>query len=281
VSGVSEYLYFWQLPLFAVFTFGWLIGGGYLFQQSLKKNLEVRKLPFSRGVLVSFLSGAAGGLGVAILLKIGLVLFPETPGMGLTVGGILGVPVYALLAWQVVLNMHTKLSTSQTLSVCVVPVGGTMVLGVVIALVCGIPARIQLQSRLDRVELIRQTQGNLQRIFNLIYDINPNSPPPQLQDLLKPPYTNSEKKVEPQHLQCPANPSREIGFLYYPHRLVYPGSPSGTLLACDYANNQDDGIRVVLYTNGNCSPLKEDIFQSLLRKEENASFAEMLGKSKP
>ncbi|NBB95003.1 MAG: hypothetical protein GVY16_04605 [Planctomycetes bacterium] len=277
LAAMNDYLRLWQLPLFGVFLFGWLVGGGYLFHHTLSMRVKTRKgVPFGRGVLISLLSGMAGALAGAVLYKVGAVTMPpappapgEPPVPISILGVILGIIGYAVVAWLVVFAMM-KLSAGQVLSASLRPIGATIGLAIAIGLGCAIPAARQVKRERAQFELMRQNMEHMKALYRWIYRRAEGEPVATLAQLKT--YPGFDETL----LKNPARPDMDIGYFYHPSPSTrLQPDPTPGLLMTDYANTyagMDE--RIVLYNNGEIKQLNDAAFQIELNDPVNAEFAE-------
>jgi hypothetical protein len=277
LAAMNDYLRLWQLPLFGVFLFGWLIGGGYLFHHTLSKRVQTRKgVPLGRGVLISLLSGMAGALAGAVLYKVGAVTMPpapptpgETPIPVSILGAILALIGYAVVAWLVVFAMM-KLPAGEILSASLLPIGATIGLAVAIGLGCALPAAGQVKRERVQYDLMRQNMENMKALYRWIYRRALTEPVDSLEQLKT--YPGFDEKL----LKNPARPDMKIGYFYHPSpstRMQSNATPG--LLMTDYANTYEGmDERIVLYNSGEIKQLNDAAFRIELNDPVNAEFAE-------
>jgi hypothetical protein len=275
LADAGDYIRAWQFPLYGVFIFGWLVGGGYLFHRTLSAKVDSRRgVSVGRGVLISLLSGIAGAIAGAVLFKVGSVTMPPSPAGGLPVsilGVALGVVAYAVVAWLVVFAMH-KLSAGEVLSASALPIGATIGLAMVVGLACAIPAAAQVRKERAQYELMWKNQSNMSLLYRYwIYRQGPNEPVGSLVELIASP------SFDESLLKNPARPDMNIGYFYHPapNSRIQANVPT-RLLMCDYANTYGNDNRIVLNTQGETNTLNEATFQRVLGEEQNAAFAEAL-----
>jgi hypothetical protein len=265
---MDNYFHMWQLPLILIFFFGWLVGGGYLFQRKLVDKTGNKKIKISKGVLISFLTGLAGVIAAAIAYKIGDSLSGTEKGLSI-LGVILMVPTYLLMSYLVVYAMF-KMTGRETLSVCVTPLLATVLLTGGVGAACGIPAYYIQRDRLAQAKLVEKTMDNFRIVFRALMT-RPNDLPASLDELV------DQKLVDPEVLKSPAKSNRAKGFFYYkPSRLGVNEGKEFALLICDFKDTHESGHRVVMYLTGRSEPLGESAFQEMLRKPENMAFAAAL-----
>ncbi len=265
---MDNYFHMWQLPLILIFFFGWLVGGGYLFQRKLVDTTGDKKIKISKGVLISFLTGLVGVIAAAIAYKIGDSLIETEDGPSI-LGVILMVPTYLGMSYLVVYAMF-KMTGRETLSVCVTPLLATILLAGGVGAACGIPAYYIQQDRLAQANHINKTMDNFRAILQTLRT-RPNDLPASLDELV------DQERVAPGVPKSPAKPNRAKGFFYYkPQRLGIDEGKELTLLMCDFKDTHESGHRVVMYLTGRCEPLGESAFREMLRKPENMAFAAAL-----
>ena len=273
LADAMDYFHLWQLPLLGILLFGWIIGGGYLFQRGMASHVTARRRNrFSRGVLVSFLSGTVGLVVAWIFYKIGSLLVRESFGLPVSLTGTaLAVVGFLGISYLVVYAMH-KLTLGGTLRLWLLPIGGTCILGLAVLASCAIPAYYIRRNDLQRMANIRAGLDNLVRIHHAIFAGSANQLPKSLRELVE------KEQLLPEDLKNPADPSREVGFFYMPRRLRSTreeGIEELIIASFPVAN----AGRLVLYTHGEANYLGEESFQSLLARPENQEFAKALQKA--
>ena len=255
----------WQLPLFAVFLFGWLLGGGYLLHRSLRRALPRRGATLGRCVLASLLAGAAvliAAGGVFLLFRtIGERAEVDLKRVGAALAIVAGIPM-----WFLVLHAMFPLPMARILGLGWPAVGGVLVLGLAVGAGAILPARtLVLRERRKAESVIR-----LQMIHDLIY-VNFERPeaeaPESLQKLVE------RRILSPSELRSPCNPGREIGYFYTPSRSLPRSERTYQLRACEFSHYHSDAGRVVLFRNGECDWVPASEFERLLGLEENKQFA--------
>jgi len=255
----------WQLPLFAVFVFGWLLGGGYLLHRSLRGALPRRGAALGRCVLASLLAGAmvliAAGAVFVLFQTIGDRAEVNLKRVGAAIAIVAGIPM-----WFLVLHAMFALPMARILGLGWPAVGGVLVLGLAVGAGAILPARtLVLRQRQRDRSVIR-----LQTIHDLI-ETNFERPlaraPRALQELV------DERILSPQELRSPCNPGREIGYFYIPSRSLPRPDRTEELRACEFSHSYSDAGRVVLFRNGYCDWVPASEFERLLGLEENKEFA--------
>lgn len=263
----------WEGVILVISFFVWLLGGGYLFQKILGKKTGDRRYSFGRGVMVSLLSGAAGGLAVLMLYYIGNAIAPPEPGPEKIpiswLGLILAAIGYFPVAYIVVFSMH-KLSAKKTLAGSFLAIA-LPVLFAGVAL--GISFPFSAKSLQDKRKLWTLQAITMNRMSNIHKTLERNilqtgKVPLSLQELV------SQGVLEPEDITSPANPKGR-GFFFKSSQPV-TDQASREFMICDYKENFGDKGRTVLYRGGYVEFLTEASFQARLRQPENQDFAKAL-----
>lgn len=271
LANVSDYLAVWQLPVMAIVLFGWLVGGGYLFQLTLSKATENRRFKFAKGVQVSLLAGMAGGLSAFIMYLVGNNLIHSggggipisIPGVILAVIALLGMSV--LTVWAMF-----PLSLSQTARAAILPIGGVFLLIVLAGVGVGIPTYYTRQANIQQAQNINATIEQFDRIYRAMIRKGRDQPPASLKELVDLEY------IEPETLISPTNPQGPGFFYHQPEVIEPPSADSQKVLMCDYRQNFSGMGRTVLYHNSVIHFLPETTFQGLMMEPVNREFAKAL-----
>lgn len=272
LAAIGDYLAIWQLPLMAILLFGWLLGGGYLFQRTLSKATQNKRFSFAKGVQVSLLAGLAGVITAGLLYLVGSVLIhggtPELPisipGVILALLGLLGMSL--LVVWAMF-----PLELPQIARACVLPVGAIFALFVVILVGAGIPTYYTRQSNIQRIELQHTTIERFQKIYNALLKKGREQPPETLQRLVE------LQLIEPEDIQSPASTK---GFFYHPPEVINTqNQEERKVILCDFRSTFPGKGRTVLYENGLIEFLPEPSFQNLMLDPVNEDFDAALRKA--
>ena len=273
LAAAGEYFQPWQLPLFAVFLFAWLVGGGYLVQVIIGPRTEQRKYTLGRGILVSFLSGAGGGFAALALYKIGSAIFPIEPDpLKLPIcwpGFIAGIIGFLVVAFLIVFAMH-KMPLGKTISASIIPIGAPLLLGAVLAGVSiHFSAKI-VQAERRHMMRVNETIMVLSKLYKALEDttLRTGRPPATLEELVE------KSPLEDEDIQSPVNPKGR-GFFFNGGRTT-TDRDSRRILLCDYVENFPGKGRAVLYEGGSIEFLPTDSFQTRLNQTENRAFAKAL-----
>ena len=273
LADASDYFHRWQIPLVLILLFGWIVGGGYLFQRGFAPHVKNRRQDqLARGMLVSFLSGSIGLIIAWVFYKAGSLLVTERLGIPVSLTGTAMAAIGFLgISYLVVYAMH-KLTVKQTLRLWILPIGGTCILGLAVLSACAIPAYYIRRDDIKRRVAIRGGLDNLIRIHRAIFARSASQPPKTLEEMV------DGKLLLKKDLKNPADPSHEIGFFYMPRRLRSSRDEGvEELMVVSYP--APDVGRLVLYTYGEANYLGEESFRSLLERPENKKFAEALQKA--
>lgn len=263
----------WEGVIITISFFVWLLGGGYLFQKILGKKLEIRKYSFGKGVMVSFLSGAGGGMAFILLYYIGLSISPPEPNPEAIpiswLGLIMAVIGYFPVAYLVVLSMH-KAPAKKILTGSILPIVIPILFG---AVALGVSLPFSAKSlREKRLVLTLQaiTINKLKHIYDTMnrHVLQTGKVPNSLQELV------DQGVLEPDAIVSPADPKGR-GFFYNGDKPMTDLS-SRELFICDFPENFKGEGRVVLYRGGYMEYLPEASFQARLKQKENQSFARSL-----
>jgi hypothetical protein len=274
LANVSDYLAIWQLPVMAIVLFGWLVGGGYLFQRTLSKATDNRRFKFAKGVQVSLLAGLAGVFSAFIMYLVGNnLILPGEADMPVSIPGVI-LAVIALLVMSVLTVWAMfPLSFGQTARACALPIGSVFLLILVAGTGVGIPTYYTREANIRQADNINATIGQVNRIYLAMIRNGRDQPPASLQELVKLEY------IEPETLISPANPDGP-GFFYHQPDVIEPPSPdSQKVLMCDFRDNFNGKGRTVLYHNSVIHFLPETSFQSLMMDPVNREFAKALQKA--
>lgn len=263
----------WEGPIIIVCILVWLLVGGYLFEKILGKRTDRRKYSFGRGVLVSFLSGAGGGMSALMLYFIGSTIFPvalisETFPVN-WLGMILGIPGFFCIAYLIVFSMH-NLSAKETLTTSILPIVLPFLFALV-AMSISLPFSAKsLQEKRELYRLKMLTKYKMNHIHNLLVDnvLKTGKVPFSLDELV------AQKILDPEFLKSPANPNGR-GFFYHRGKAI-SDLTSREIFICDYAENFGDKGRTVLYRGGYVEFLPKASFRARLKQPENRRFAEAL-----
>lgn len=270
LAGISNFLFVWHLPMFAVLVAGWLMGGGWLLLRSLRKTQYPKRIRLPRCVLIFLLAGLGGG-------SVGLVSFYLLNSIGdaidvnlKVVGVIVAAPTFLGVAYLVVYAM-LELSMGAALKAAAVPLGAQIVLMGVIGTAGGVPA-FYMRHELHRRSMCR---ANMDYVLQALdgYQRNYEKPVAKLEILVE------QNLIEAKYLKCPGAPEREIAFFYYASRLVDSSKPD-QLLLCDYRGNHSWGRNMVM-TNGQRGWRDDGKLRALLDADENKEFATALRAAEP
>ncbi len=267
---LGNYTHWWMLPMLGVFLGAWLIGGGYLLRASLHKKLAQRRPPrVGQCVLHMFLGGTAAALAGLVVAYLIYVIGSRADTMLVLPAGLTALLIMPLVAYLVLFGL-LNLSARQSLSVALLPVGGLILLTVVLGAAAGIPAIIIRQRERDQNLALR----NLQLIHRAAvgsYERNFGKPPRDLSELVERNYFDA--KV----LQSPGLPGRQVGFFYLSTPARGKDDPnSRRIFACDMQGSYGGRGRGVVLVSGEPMWLKEKAFQALLGEPDNEQFAEAL-----
>jgi hypothetical protein len=270
LAAVGEYFQIWQVPIILLLVFGWIFGGGYLFQVMLVRKTGNRRIKLGHGILVSLLSGMAGVIASFALISLGRALFPIKPGdFPIPVVGIVfSIIGFLVVAYLVVFAMH-QLSATRTIAVCLPSIAGIFLLAAILLPITGYFTYQKVRDTRRQKAKIEATSEHFQMIYKALMQHGPSKPPVSLTDLVQ------EKLLPKGALISPANPSGR-GFFYYPSRLAIQRDEDKKLLACDYRENFGGQGRTVLYTDGDKQFLEPSAFQAALGDSWNADFAKAL-----
>jgi hypothetical protein len=267
LAATGDYIKWFQLPIFAIFVFGWLVIGGYLFQRQLSTVLQSRRIRFSEGLMLSLLSGSFGAFAGGAAFYAGVKLLgTEHMASALAVGLLLAVASFVVVAFLFVFVSKNQ-SFSKTIQISVLPIGATLVIGLLCGAAAFVPAYFMRQHEIEVLQLQIKTQQHMQTIYQALSK-SPLNPPARLEELL------AEEMITPEVLQSPANPSRAIGFIYHPAPLQSPTeeNPARIILA-DYKDAYGEPIRMILYNTGETRSVPEAMFQGYLQDPDQAEFA--------
>jgi hypothetical protein len=241
---------------------------------SLRKALNDRRIRFARGVQVSLLSGMAGGFGGVLAALAGKALAPASSFMAMSaLGGLLGAGAYLGLAYLVIYSMH-NMEHARTVRAAAAPLGGTLLLAVVIALACILPAFYVRWNQVNEMRMAYEIQERLWALHRRLLARTEGNPE-SLQELL------DSKEIEADALRAASLPDRAIGFFYLkPERISRePVDRRKQIYACEFANQARGGKRMVLYTFGRVEDATPQRFRDILDREENRAFREALQKA--
>jgi hypothetical protein len=283
LAAASDYLKIWQLPLFGVFIVGWIVGGGYLFHHTLSKKVQTRRgVSLGQGMLISLLSGMAGGIAGLVLYMVGDTAMPPAPpaspgeaAMPISIFGVvLGLLGYMVVAWLTVFAMQ-KLSAGEILKASVLPIGATVGLAVAVGLGAAIPAAIQVRRERAQFALMSKNLNNMIDLHDWVYERGWNDPVKSLAVLKN--FAGFDQSL----LKNAAAPDREIGYFYHPAPSTKGRmNADPQLLMCDPKGIYGDfDARIVLYSNGVARKLDEARFRDELNEPQNQDFAEALRKA--
>jgi len=267
----------WQLPLLAVFLFGWLLGGGYLLHRYLRGALPRRGATMGRCVLASLLAGGAvliaAGAVFVLFGKIG-----ERAEMDLRiVGGALGI-IGGVPMWFLVLYVMFPLPIVRIVRVGSPAAGGVLLLALVVGAGVILPARalnLREVRKLQSINRLQMIHDLIHRNFDLI-EASLEQPLATVRDPLG---ELARKKLagkrilSPSQLRSPCDPQREIGYFYRLARSLPRDERTPELQACEFSHAGSDAGRVVLFRNGYCDWVPASEFERLLSLEENKEFA--------
>jgi len=269
LASFRDYLFVWQLPLLATFLVGWTAGGGFLLRRSIRRRGLRRPIGLGHCVLASFLAGVAGAVSAGAILLLAIRV-----GKALDVSVMVPAIALAALALLVVsllvLYAMFEFPAHSLVAAAALPLGATIVLGLLIAAAAGAPAYYLRQQQIKREFCLRNlvyVHGAVAAYFEAHGD-----PPEELNDLV------NEKYLPPRYLTCAAVPHAEEGYFYLAARPITPDRPTGKLLACDFRGRHTNG-RAVVFVNGVSEWLSEEGFQALLSHAANAAFAKTLAEA--
>ncbi len=267
---LGHYTHWWMLPMLGLFLAAWLIGGGYLLRASLHKKLAQRRPPrVGQCVLHMFLAGTAAGLAGLVVAYLLYVIGSRADTRLLLPAGLAALLVMPLVAYLMLFGL-LNLSARQSLSVALPPVGGLILLTLVLGAAAGIPAIIIRHRERDQNLALR----NLLLIHRAAvgsYEPSFGKPPRDLSELVERNYFDA--KV----LQSPGLPGRQVGFFYLPTPARGKDDPnSRRIFACDMLGSHGGRGRAVVLVSGQPMWLKEKAFQALLDEPDNEQFAEAL-----
>ncbi|MCK5113600.1 MAG: hypothetical protein KAR11_02410 [Phycisphaerae bacterium] len=266
----------WMIPPMLILLGGWIFFGGYLFQKSLLKHTDKRRVSYGSGVLTSFLCGSVGGVPAVLALFMGMNLGSGTGRMvSIILSAVAGLICFAVIAYLVVWTMLKKESAKTSFRVALVPIVVIIALGGVIGVGCGIPAYFQAQHRGFLNSQVAPTQMKLVQIYKALLRNFPTDPPQTLDVLI-------EKKLIPEDgLTSSAKPDGKGFFYHPPNKLLTRLDPEhqDQLLACDFAENFDGEFYCVIYTYGAPAVLGEQAFKVVLDEPINKEFAEAFRKA--
>lgn len=246
--------------------FVWVYVGGLLLLKSVKKRDYPKRITLSRCILILLFAGAGGSIG-------GIVFFFLIKNVGVymdanlkILGGLVGAVVMIIVAFFVIYAM-LELSFTKSLKAALVPLGVQVILLGIVGPACLIPAYYMRKADVkqdrcrEQLAMIGQALATYQR--------NYERPALTFKDLV-------EKNVLPANrLKCPAVKDKEIGYFYYPARIIKRQDASKQLLVCDFRGNHPAG-RNTLTVNNLFRWYDEDDFEVVLSLPENKEFAAAL-----
>ena len=266
----------WMVPLIGIFIAGWIFLGGYMFQKSLLKHSDQRRVKYGAGVLTSLLCGLVGGLPMMAAVYAGMKLGADTPNRLLffIIGSIAGLISFIAVGYLVVFTMFKKLSAKTALSASLIPLVVIIALGGAVGLACGIPAFYQNRKDNTTARLAVETILKLSRIHDVLLRKFATDPPKTLDVLVE------QQLLSKNDITSPAKPDGK-GFFYYPPDRILSRNNDHVdeLLACDYSENFDGEDYVVVYTYGMATRLGEHAFKAVLNKPINEKFAKAFRKA--
>lgn len=270
LASLGDYLHVWQLPLFAVFFFGWLVVGGYLIQNRFAKATDNRRYKFGRGVLVSFLAGSGGAMAGGALGMVGNTIFEADKHPISLAAVILMLVGFVFFSLLIIFAMH-HLSFKQTASAAAPAVGFIILLAALVGGISYFPAHASRQDQLQRARMINKTIQQMKTIHNALLQHGGGNPPESLQVLVE------KELIEKEDIQSPPRPDGPGFFYYPPEKITYSGNDDELeLIVVDYAGNQPGGERVVLYSHGMIQSLGPGQFDAIVSRPENRQFREAL-----
>ncbi|KKL86052.1 hypothetical protein LCGC14_1948580 [marine sediment metagenome] len=271
LAGPWDYLYLWQLPLFALYVAAWLIGGPYLMRWALGRftSLPGRKRSLADSARLNFLGGGAativGCLVLGCFLALGLKVGPRWL---MVVGAIAAGPAMLAMGWLVHWNLVGQ-PAKEMAPVTVTTVGSLLLAALLIGLVGFVPARIirNRSAKLGQCQLqlmtLRQVLLGARARGGTYRRTHPGTELSDLNTLVETRFLKSKDLI------CPGRPLRPVGYLFVSARPGLPGSEKITV--CDRYQNHEDK-RLVLFNDGRILPVSEEEFQALLALPENAAM---------
>jgi len=267
---LAGYMHWWMLPMLAVFLAAWLIGCPYMLRSALHRKLQRRRPPqFGQCLVQVMVSGACGALAGLVVFYLIFVIGARLEVRLWILGAIVAamiVPVVTVVLLMAMLEMPL----GDTVEVSLRPLGALMILGLVLALGAGIPARLIRQRDIRRAEAV----GNLVRIYQAIvgsYERVLGRPPTDLRQLVEKNYLDAKYLISPNF------PDRQVGFFYYPTPTVGGDErQSQKLFACEFLPPGSKGGRAVIFVDGRAEWVPGRQFERLLALRENEQFAQAL-----
>ena len=274
---LTNYLYIWQLPLLLVFFIAWIFGGGYLLRWSIRRRELQLKSDLGHCTLAITLAGIAGGISGAIIFLL-FNAIGKAAGAGVSmiiVGLIFGAAATVVIAYLVIYAMFAT-SARNTLLICIPPIGGILLLALVVLLAGALPARYMFLRKLDR----DRSLGVMQRLAYALTDYQRESQrtspssvtvhlPEQLEALVE------DGRVTPRFVR-PDGPDKPPRFFYLrPASGVLP-KDTQALVACEMKPHSGGRAVLVGHPEANCeSQWRDDQdFRRLLDLPQNKAFAE-------
>lgn len=270
--SLSDWLHWWQLPIFGAFFLIWLIVGPYLVRGALAKFPDIPKSKRRMGRCVS-INVLSSGAGLAAMCVIGAFLAfvaVKSEVIPLAYAAAVLAPAAMLaMAWVVILVM-LELPGRVLLRFTLRTSGIIALAALVLGLAAFAPAWVIRQAEGlsgTCVENLQQVSGGLEKYAR----IHPGQQPANLQVLA------DEKWVEKKYLKCTGS-SREDGFIYLPSSTGLairnrPGAEDANkkLIISDRPGSHGK-LHVVMYATLRVEPIDEEHFQEVLNLPENKEF---------
>ncbi len=267
LAEAGDFLAIWQLPVVLVLAGVWIVWGGYLMRNAVRAHVGRREAELNRCLVISFLAGLGGA--VCSLIPIGIALawrLPDSLNFSKVWLMLPAAAVFFLVNFLTVFASF-QLPAGKLARIWLRSFGPSLIVTVV-ALA---PTLWVAQTNHLATVANNKSLGALQYIHNAITGrYMPTRPPASLEDLIK------QNVLSAQRLEAYRHPSRQIGYFYMPATLLRAGDPTKKLLACDWADNQSNNVRAVLYANGNVELAGPEKFKDLLAWDENKAFAAAL-----
>jgi len=176
---------------------------------------------------------------------------------------------FLFVSYLVVFAMG-KFGAGATFRTWVGPIGGTVVLGTLLLIVCGISVQNVRQKNRLLNDQVRVTQIRFQKLFRALVDWTQLNPPESLDALVQ------AKELDPQTAKSPTDPTGP-GFFYIPARPTpRQMEQKDKILICDRKSHFGEEGRTVLFSHGDIQFFLPAAFEVLLREPENRKFARAL-----
>lgn len=274
LAAFSNYLFAWQLPMFAVFGATWLIGGPYLTRRALARyaDLPRSKRHLGRCAQLNLFATGAGLVALLIVAAFIVVMARSPLGVRLAVavGVAVGLPSMLGMSWVISLSI-LALPSKTVLRIAASTTGPIMVLLLLVAAGAGVPAWFVRQNQI----LEEKCRYGLHQLrYALDMHSRRGEEALSLQALVEAGLLKSE------FLVCPGKPDVETGYVYLPATPATPGKGSEKIRLCDRRGNHGSK-RHVLFIDGRLELLGRREFDELLAKPENEDFRKKLIETEP